>query len=87
MFLGRDAERLEEKWVRFGVDYGMGVTVMYDPCEKCRIYGDDYSYDKDGDKVVRCKDCENNPKHSWSGCPMTHLIKKHRPESVWCLKG
>ena len=29
----------------------------YDPCEECRINGDTYSYDKDGDLVSNCYDC------------------------------
>lgn len=29
----------------------------FDPCEECRIYGDDYYYDKDGDLVSYCDDC------------------------------
>ena len=28
-----------------------------DPCEECRIYGDDYSYDEDGDSVCNCEGC------------------------------
>lgn len=32
-----------------------------DICEECRIYGDDYSYDKDGDLVSNCYDCPMNP--------------------------
>lgn len=33
----------------------------YDYCEECRLYGDDYSYDKDGDLVSNCHDCPMNP--------------------------
>lgn len=29
----------------------------FDPCEECRIYGDDYYYDEDGDLVSYCDDC------------------------------
>lgn len=29
----------------------------YDYCEECQLYGDDYSYDKDGDLVSNCHDC------------------------------
>ena len=32
-----------------------------DYCEECRLYGDDYSYDKDGDLVSNCYDCPMNP--------------------------
>lgn len=28
-----------------------------DPCEDCRLNGDDYSYDKDGDLMSNCYDC------------------------------
>ena len=38
-------------------------------------------------KIVRCKDCKNNPKHEWFGCPMSHLNEKQRPETAWCWKG
>lgn len=37
------------------------VIRMNDICEECRIYGDDYSYDKDGDIVSSCYDCPMNP--------------------------
>ena len=29
----------------------------YDPCEECRINGDDYYYDEDGDLMMNCYDC------------------------------
>ena len=37
-------------------------TDDYDYCEECRLYGDDYSYDRDGDLVSNCYDCPMNPK-------------------------
>lgn len=33
----------------------------YDPCEDCRINGDDYSYDDDGGLVSNCYDCPLRP--------------------------
>ena len=33
----------------------------YDYCDECQLYGDDYSYDKDGDLVSNCYDCPMNP--------------------------
>lgn len=30
---------------------------MDDHCEECRLYGDDYSFDKDGDLVSNCDGC------------------------------
>lgn len=38
-------------------------------------------------KVVRCKDCERNPKDTWFGCPMAHCSETQRPEMAWCWKG
>jgi len=32
----------------------------YDYCEECKLYGDDYSYDKDGGLVSNCYDCPMN---------------------------
>ena len=42
---------------------GRTVTTMndYDYCEECRLYGDDYGYDRDGDLVSNCYDCPMNP--------------------------
>lgn len=42
---------------------GRTVTGMddYDYCGECQLYGDDYSYDKDGDLVSNCYDCPMNP--------------------------
>ena len=39
------------------------VTIMkdYDYCEECRLYGDDYGYDRNGDLVSNCYDCPMNP--------------------------
>ena len=34
---------------------------MDDVCDECRLYGDDYSYDRDGDLVSNCYDCPMNP--------------------------
>lgn len=31
--------------------------IDYDPCEECRLYGHDYSYDEDGDLMSNCYDC------------------------------
>lgn len=31
--------------------------IDYDPCEECRLYGDDYSYDEDGELISNCYDC------------------------------
>lgn len=36
----------------------MGVNGI---CEECRIYGDDYSYDENGDLVSNCYDRPMNP--------------------------
>ena len=33
----------------------------YDYCEECRLYGDDYGYDRDGDLVSNCYGCPMNP--------------------------
>lgn len=33
----------------------------YDWCYECTGYGDDYSYDEDGELVSNCDDCPNNP--------------------------
>ena len=33
----------------------------YDWCYECMGYGDDYSYDEDGELVSNCDDCPNNP--------------------------
>lgn len=33
----------------------------YDYCDECRIYGDDYSFDEDGDMVCNCDHCLSNP--------------------------
>ena len=43
--------------------HGKGGTVMgvNGICEECRIYGDDYSYDENGDLVSNCYDCPMNP--------------------------
>lgn len=32
-----------------------------DYCEECRIYGDDYYIDDDGEHVCRCLKCNMNP--------------------------
>lgn len=34
---------------------------MYDYCEECAIYGDNYSYDEDGELVCICNECSLNP--------------------------
>ena len=34
---------------------------MDDHCEECRLYGNNYSYDEDGDSVCNCYDCPMNP--------------------------
>ena len=33
----------------------------YDWCYECTGYGDDYSYDEDGELVSNCDNCPNNP--------------------------
>ena len=33
---------------------------MDDYCEECRLHGDDYSYDEEGDLVSNCYDCLMN---------------------------
>ena len=33
----------------------------YNYCEECQLYGDDYSYDKDGDLVSNCCTCPFDP--------------------------
>lgn len=33
----------------------------YDWCYECTGYGDDYSYDDDGELVSNCDNCPNNP--------------------------
>lgn len=33
----------------------------YDWCYECTGYGDDYSYDEDGELISNCDDCPNNP--------------------------
>ena len=33
----------------------------YDRCYECTGYGDDYSFDDDGDLVCNCNDCPFNP--------------------------
>lgn len=33
----------------------------YDWCYECGGYGDDYSFDKDGNLISNCDDCPNNP--------------------------
>lgn len=33
----------------------------YDWCYECTGYGDDYSYDEDGELVSNCDDCPHNP--------------------------
>jgi hypothetical protein len=38
-----------------------------DPCEECRILGDDYSYDEDGDLVSNCYDCPFGNFDAWMG--------------------
>ena len=43
---------------------GRMVTGMDDICYECRLYGDDYSYDRDGDLVSNCYDC---PLRRWEG--------------------
>ena len=32
-----------------------------DRCYECGGYGDDYSYDENGDLVSNCDDCPHNP--------------------------
>lgn len=39
-----------------------GQTAMNEYCWECRLHGDDYSYDKDGDIVYNCYDCPMNPR-------------------------
>ena len=33
------------------------IMINYDPCEYCRLYGYDYSYDDDGELISNCYDC------------------------------
>ena len=33
----------------------------YDHCYECTGYGDDYSFDEDGNLVSNCEDCPHNP--------------------------
>ena len=47
----------ERQWLKKDGD-GMDD---YDYCEECHLYGDDYSYDRDGDLVSNCYDCPMNP--------------------------
>lgn len=35
-----------------------------DYCDECMIYGDDYSFDENGDFVSNCLDCLMNPDRS-----------------------
>ena len=37
------------------------VTAMDDHCEECRLYGNNYSYDEDGDSVCNCCTCPFDP--------------------------
>lgn len=39
------------------------VNVLYDPdyCYECGGYGDDYSYDEDGDLISNCDNCPFSP--------------------------
>ena len=41
----------------------------YDSCDECREYGDEYSYDENGDLVCNCDECYLNPaydrEHEW----------------------
>lgn len=34
------------------------MTEYYDPCEECRVLGDDYYYDDNGDLQCNCDDCQ-----------------------------
>ena len=40
-----------------GQDY---LDDLYDYCDECRIYGDDYSFDEDGNMICMCDTCINN---------------------------
>ena len=42
------------------------VTGMNDVCDECRLYGDDYSYDRDGDLVSNCYDCPLRRLEGWN---------------------
>ena len=33
----------------------------YDYCDECKLYGDDYGYDQDGDLASNCYGCPMNP--------------------------
>lgn len=33
-------------------------------CDECSIYGDDYSFDDDGEMVCNCDNCPMNPYRS-----------------------
>lgn len=38
----------------------------YDYCDECRGYGDDYSFDEDGEMVDNCVDCPfNSANNDW----------------------
>ena len=33
--------------------------------------GNDYQWHDNHGELIRCKDCKNNPKWSWVGCPLS----------------
>lgn len=37
------------------------MTEDYDYCDDCRGYGDDYTYDENGNLVSVCDECPRNP--------------------------
>ena len=41
-----------------------GEPMDNDYCYECRGYGDDYSFDENGDLVWNCPDCLMNPERS-----------------------
>ena len=57
------AEGWRRKKLSHSLKDGRTVTGMddYDYCGECQLYGDDYSYDKDGDLVSNCDGCSMHP--------------------------
>ena len=54
------------------MDEKLELLEDYDPwddddyCDECRIYGDDYSFDEDGEMVDNCVDCPfNSVNNDW----------------------
>lgn len=36
---------------------------LYDHCDECRIYGDDYYVDENGEWIDACENCSMNPNY------------------------